>query len=292
MFRRASNDGRPWVVVACGGTWGALRLRRAYGVLIALLAATAGLTGCGVTAPSASPKTSSSHSATATSVAAPTAVPNVDPQILSDVAAGAFPLPGPSELRTIRITLASIGFPNAACGGRNFANLNNTSFRFDQARYADLNLIAKKGLSEPELRQPARVNAACRARKVPAFSRWYALSALWQDATLTAADSSPVVATHARTAACLHRVTQLTVSAGDPTASYLNSVDYALSGLKSRKQSKTLERRFSLAYARCTTSYFAALGAQLRPVKARLIERNRELLEQYASELAALGYVP
>ena len=49
---------------------------------------------------------------------------------------------------------------------------------------------------------------------------------------------------------------------------------------------------FSAAFVRCTPSYFAAMAAQLKPMKRRLMERNRELLERYAAELAALGYVP
>jgi hypothetical protein len=191
----------------------------------------------------------------------------------------------------MRITLASIGYPNAACGGKNFSNLNDTSLRFDQARYADLQLIATKGLTQMEPPLPARMNTSCLASKTPAFPAWHALASAWQDATLTAANSTPVVATHAKTAACLHNSTGLPVSIGDPTATYLQKVDYALSGVGGARWAM-LERKFSLAYARCAQSYFAAIAAQLRPVKARLIERNRELLERYASELAALGYVP
>lgn len=216
----------------------------------------------------------------------------VDPQILSDVAAGAFPLPGPSELRTMRVILASIGLPNAACGGENVRDLDNTSLRFDQARYADLDLIAAKGLTEREMPQPARASASCRMKKLPSFEQWSELAAPWQDATLTAANAPAVVATHARTAECLRRASGLNVDDGDPTASYLRAVDYVLSGLSSAALSAQDQRKFSRVYARCTRSYFAAMAAQLRPVKRRLVERNRELLERYAAELAALGYVP
>ena len=71
-----------------------------------------------------------------------------------------------------------------------------------------------------------------------------------------------------------------------------NAVDYVLSGLSSAVLSAQDQRKFSLVYARCTRGYFAALAAQLRPMKRRLIERNRELLERFAAQLAALGYVP
>lgn len=216
----------------------------------------------------------------------------VDPQIVSDVAAGAFPLPGESELRTMRVTLASIGLSNAACGGESIANLGDTSIRFDQARYADLKLIAAKGLSEPELPQPPRASEACRAQKLPSFGQWANLGAAWQDATLTAAGAPAVVATHGRTAECLQRYSGLKVEFGEPTGSYLNAVDYALSSQTSAQASSRLQRKFSAAYVRCTPSYFAALAAQLKPMKRRLVERNRELLERYAAELAALGYVP
>jgi hypothetical protein len=216
----------------------------------------------------------------------------VDPQILSDVAAGAFPMPGGSQLQTMRVMLASIGLPNVACGGENFHDLSDTSFRFDQARYADLDLIAGKGLTEPGMAQPTRADEACRARKTPSYSQWHMLGAAWRDATLAAANASRVVATHARTAQCLQRASGLRVDAGDPTASYLAAVDYALSALKSAEVSSSSERKFSAAFAHCTRSYFAALGAQLKPAKQRLVERNKELLERYAAELAALGYVP
>jgi hypothetical protein len=265
-----------------------MKSHTAAGFLALVLAVAIVTAGCGGgTSHSPSAKTNTSDPASAPSAS----VGAVDPQILSDVAAGAFPLPGPTELRTMRITLASIGYPNAACGGENFSNLNDTSLRLDQARYADLQLIAKKGLSQPEPPLPPRMSASCLAKQTPAFSAWHALAGAWQDATLTAANSAPVVATHAKTASCLRKATGLAVSVGDPTAAYLNKVDYALSGVGGT-QWTVLERKFSLAYARCAQSYFAAMARQLRPVKRRLIERNRELLERYASELAALGYVP
>ena len=216
----------------------------------------------------------------------------VDPQIVSDVAAGAFPLPGESELRTMRVTLASIGLANAACGGERIANLGDTSLRFDQARYADLKLIAAKGFTEREPPQPARASEACRARKLPSFAQWANLGAAWQDATLTAASSDQVVATHARTAECLQRESGLNVASGEPTGSYLNAVDYVLSSQTSAQASSRLRHKFAAAYVRCTPSYFAAMAALLKPMKRRLVERNRELLERYAAELAALGYVP
>ncbi len=265
-----------------------MQAHRLRGVILVAVVVATTFTACGGTSrlagdarPTTAPERDSDVSAA-----------EVDPQILSDVAAGAFPLPGPTQRRTIRVTLASIGLPNVACGGENFANFSDTSFRFDQAHYADLELIGQKGLTEPEFKQPPRADEQCRAAKTPSFRHWYMLGAAWRDATLTAANSAPVVATHARTTACLQHETGLDVDAGDPTLSFLNAVDYALSGMKSLRKSRLLERRFSLAYAECTRSYFAALGAQLRPVKARLVERNRELLQQYASELAALGYVP
>lgn len=266
------------------------RTSKAHAIVALALVAALGGAGCGgATGHSNGNQKNGSDPASVSSGATGA----VDPQILSDVADGAFPLPGPSELRTMRITLASIGFPNAACGGKNFPNLNNTQLvRFDQARYADLPLIAKTDLVQagPAPTMPPRKNISCLISKAPAFVAWHALGSVWQDATLTAVNSAPVVATHARTASCLHSATGLTVSVGDPTVSYLNDVDYALSAKGASWT--TLERKFSLAYARCTQSYFVALGARLRPVKARLVERNRELLERYASELAALGYVP
>jgi hypothetical protein len=217
----------------------------------------------------------------------------VDPQIFSDVAAGAFPLPGRSMLRTMRIMLASIELPSAACGGRTDLNLDSTNARFDQARYADLELIARKGLSEKNtLPLMSRASDACTKAKLPSFERWYNLASIWQDATLTAINSPRVGATRERTASCLRRVTGLNVEVADPTASFLRSVDYALSATGNARAIASQQREFSDAYVQCAGQYFAALATELNPVRARLVERNRELLEQYSAELAALGYVP
>jgi len=77
-----------------------------------------------------------------------------------------------------------------------------------------------------------------------------------------------------------------TIDTADPTASFLRAGDYVMSGLRSEAEHDALERKFSAAYVACTRSYFAALAAQLRPVKARLVERNRELLERYEGDAA------
>jgi hypothetical protein len=115
------------------------------------------------------------------------------------------------------------------------------------------------------------------------------LDAAWAEVTRTATQSAPVVATHARTAACLRRQTGLTVDESDPVGSYLDSVDGTLT---KAADFTTARRRFSTVFATCAKDYFAALRAQLLAARPDLVERNRELLERYAGELAALGYVP
>jgi hypothetical protein len=218
------------------------------------------------------------------------AATDLDPQVFSDVVAGVFPLPGRSQLRTIRVIMASVGLPNAACGGKNFADPGATDLRQDQARYADLELIAAKGLVERTSQpKPVLVAESCLAAKTPSQVKWWALIEPWSEITRTAALSEPVVATHARVARCLREESGLTVDQTDPTASFLNSVDRNLSGAADPEADS---RSLSSAYATCTREYFDILSTQLRPQQEQLVERNRELLERYAGELAAIGYVP
>jgi hypothetical protein len=43
---------------------------------------------------------------------------------------------------------------------------------------------------------------------------------------------------------------------------------------------------------RCGTAYFARTQALLEAQRPAMIERHRELLERFARELVAIGYVP
>jgi hypothetical protein len=186
---------------------------------------------------------------------------------------------------------ASIGLPNVACGGENFADVAATDMRIDQAHYADLELIAEKGLTEAPQPKPKMVDEACRTAKSPSERAWRALDVPWAEVTRTATQSSSVVATHASTTACLRRQTGLTVDESDPAGSYLSNVDGALAKARTTDFTEA-RRRFSVAFATCAKDYFAAMAAELLAARPALVERNRELLERYAAELAALGYVP
>jgi hypothetical protein len=256
--------------------------------LLVAVAATVLVAAC-ARGPDAEGSTEPSRGPSGTAAATGAAGAGVDPQILSDVVEGAFPVPGRSQLRTIRVQRAALGLPNAACGGENFADVAATDMRFDQAHYADLELIAEKGLTEERQPKPKLVDEACRAAKSPSERVWRALDVPWAEVTRTATQSAPVVATHARTAACLRRQAGLTVDESDPVGSYLSSVDGALAQAADFTATR---RRFSAAFATCAKDYFAAMRAQLLAARPALVERNRELLERYAAELAALGYVP
>lgn len=253
----------------------------------ALALASLPLAAC--SSPSAEPATAPPGSS-APAAQAPGA-PGVDPQILSDVVAAVFPVPGPSQVRTIRVLMASIALPNIACGGKGFADPNATEMRMDQARYADLELIAEKGLAEKAQDKPRLRSADCREQKAPALKEWPALESSWSDVTRTAALSDAVTKTHTQTTSCLKRQTGLKVNESDPTATYLSSADGAMAQAEADGL-KGLEHRLSAAFVTCTREYFQAIGVQLAPERARLVERNREVLQRSATELSALGYVP
>ncbi|WP_157073404.1 hypothetical protein [Kribbia dieselivorans] len=218
----------------------------------------------------------------------------MDPQVFADVVAGVFAMPGKTAIRTIRVQWVSRGIANEACGGRNTGTDPNITWaRYDQSRYASLELIADKGLTEEEPWDNGKVGLGkCVNKVLPSFFKWYNLQGdPWVGEVDAAAQAASVKATHAGTRKCLAGKSGLEVDVTDPTSTYLSNVDYALSRTPARKM-KAEQKRFSDIYVQCTGNYFAALEKELTPRRERLTERNRELLQRFAVELSAAGYVP
>lgn len=222
----------------------------------------------------------------------------IDPQVLADVAAGAFPMPGVTQTRTIRIRHNARSIANEACGGPPFPEADSTANRFNQSRYASLELIAEKGLVEE---QPPGVSASkvdiddCVDEVLPSYQDWNNLMEPWGDATRTATQSDAVTATESDTFECLEREARVDgdLERADPTATFLTKVaDPHLAQVDSEEAYQTELRRLSDVYVECTRAYFEAMEKELAPAKAELVERNRELLERFASEMSAAGYVP
>ncbi len=205
-------------------------------------------------------------------------------------------MPGETQLRAIRMLYRSRGIANVACGGAPFEDSDYTGMRFNQARFANLPLIAEKGLTESDI--PASVLEkvdidGCVEETLPSHHEWFNLQFLWTDVVRTETMAPAVNATKAEVASCLTAGSQgdAVAEESDPTVTYLNNVDYYLSGYDGPDQDAK-KQRFSDVYAECAGSYFEALEAELVPERDRMVERHRELLERYAAELSAAGYVP
>jgi hypothetical protein len=221
----------------------------------------------------------------------------VDPQILADVIDDAYLLPGPSELRAMRVDMFQQSLVNVDCGGKPLP-LSNTAGRNNQSRYADLPLIAQKGLGEmndPVQKLLVEGPKNCGAKlldALPSQQDWANLGAQWGDLTQAAVQSGPVRQTLPEVTSCLREKSGLEVDPQDPTTSFLLSVDGDLYGQPSRAASQQEAIRLGKIYATCAAPFFDTLQAQLEKQRPALIERNRELLERFAGELAAAGYVP
>lgn len=224
-----------------------------------------------------------------------TSVSQVDPQILSDVVDGVFVIPGKSMLRTMRIQEFERGMRNIACGDGPLP-LNNTASRFDQAQFPDLDLIAAKGLVEPS--DPSEHvlvdgQTGCEQHnRLTSFAQWLDLETPWNDLARAEEQSESVVATKPAMASCLERESGLDVAADDPPTSFLVDSNDVLLKAKGRADQAVQSIRLGKIYAQCSAPYFAALAQLLLAHRPQYVERNRELLERFAGEVAAAGYVP
>ena len=95
-------------------------------------------------------------------------------RVFSDVIAGAFPMPGKTARQTIRVMRVASSIANVACGGSADPYLDSTAERFDQMRYADLELIKERGFVEAgaavEIAQVGRVGVgACVDATMPSY---------------------------------------------------------------------------------------------------------------------------
>lgn len=102
--------------------------------------------------------------------------------------------------------------------------------------------------------------------------------------------SSAVAGTKAEVASCLS-ARDVAVNAADPVASFFGHLDGGLAGADEAAR-RSEKRRLTDAFVACTGSYFAAIEAALRPQRDRLVEQHRPLLERFAAEVSAAGYIP
>jgi hypothetical protein len=232
---------------------------------------------------------------------------DVDPQIFEDVVAFGFTTPS-RQRRAIRVANMIGNLRIERCGRRGpILPLSDTGIRFDQAYYADISLVHEKGLAEPVppgggplyvesdgsavpiQRDGSDAVADCNDGLLPSFPLVFSvLDPIWREATLAVAGQQSVQVHASQAAACLEDLTGFDLGDTDQIASYLAQVDMATVSAVSNDP----QRRFSDYFVECTDGYFSAMEEGLEQVLPELIERNRELLDALAFELAAMGYVP
>ncbi|GAA3647251.1 hypothetical protein GCM10022237_03470 [Nocardioides ginsengisoli] len=232
----------------------------------------------------------------------------VDPQVLDDVAATLFPAPGPSVRRMMRVSTFIGDFIVIACGATERPSIDRTVERAEQDVFPDLELIRTKGLVEKDPRVDREGNPlplpglrqGCDARskgnlfeRVPSRIDAMHLREPWDDVVATVEQDPSVVALKAPFAQCLRKGTKGTgvvVSNEDPAPTFLTQTDLAYA--RHKISTRDRERRIPRLYVKCGRRYFARTQALLEARRPAMIERHRELLERFARELVAIGYVP
>lgn len=214
-----------------------------------------------------------------------------DPQVLQDVIDASFTLPGRSQLRRMRVERFARGWGIERCGGK-APPLDGTADRFEQALYPDLDLIRRKGINESVEkidygREDCQVGDQI-GKRMPSFWDWAKLAIPWDEVTQTVVQDASLAPVKEAMATCLRDRTGLEVSDDDPAGSFMGSVDRSF--LLSDSVAKMMD--YSVAFADCGEDYYAALRTLLEKKRPALIERHREVLEKFATELVELGYVP
>ncbi|MDN5745518.1 MAG: hypothetical protein L0H31_10405 [Nocardioidaceae bacterium] len=211
---------------------------------------------------------------------------SVDPQVFDDVLAAYLPVPGDGARRGLVVLWFERGVGLKECGGA--PPEDKYAYRLDQTHYPDLDLITEDGFGDysPDERTDYGPNpekcTELGSDKLPSAGAMHALGYEWNEKTL-ALDNGELAQTLADVGACLSKV--VGVSLPKPVINYyFDHVDGARS--KDRVQFLTDE------YLRCTPPYFDPLRKALLEIRPDWVERHREALESFASELTAAGYVP
>ncbi|MBM7518956.1 hypothetical protein [Nocardioides nitrophenolicus] len=116
----------------------------------------------------------------------------------------------------------------------------------------------------------------------------------WQeDQELTTRSDPRVQPLRVAMAQCLREGSGLAVSDEDPSTSFLKGVDraYILVPEPERVSAETV-MEWSVLYADCGEPYYAKVKELLEEVRPAWVERNREVIENFAAKLVELGYVP
>jgi hypothetical protein len=212
--------------------------------------------------------------------------------ILSDVVDAAFPTPGDPQLRNIRVQTFLHGWGLERCGGR-AAPLDSTADRFEQDVLPNLELIRVRGFTEPSQESFRGVDDDCQIgdelqAAAPAWAEWRELTGPWLAVVDEALGDERLVALKAPMADCLRAATGLEIDDRDPVDSLLGAVDHA--GARGAKDQEQQQR--AVAFADCGETYFGTLESLLLAQRPTLVAQHRQLLEDFAHQLADLGYTP
>lgn len=220
---------------------------------------------------------------------------SVDPQVMSDVVAATFTVPGPEVRRQMRVVEFGRGLAIRECGGSPLP-VDVTYNRRDQSHFPDLDLIRVRGFAEQDgLRQEdeilAGLDPSCTdlAPDLTTQDDWVALGDVWNDVMLSADQDARLEPLKAPLADCLTSRTGRDVDATDPVNSYLRGVN-----LEASTDDVGAEQMapLAVAYADCAEDYFATYRKILLEERPALVEKHREVIEAYAAELVDAGYVP
>jgi hypothetical protein len=212
-------------------------------------------------------------------------------RVLGDVIEATFQTPGDGQLRNIRVHTFVRGWGLEQCGGQ-AAPLGDTAGRFAQNVTPSLSLIRERGFTEPEQEKFDGYDEDCQPgeelqARAPAFEDWSTLAVSWQVVIETALRDRTLLALKAPMAQCLRAATGLEIDDRDPAGSLLGAVDGAGTRGASDQERQTEQ---AAAYADCGANYFGRLEELLLLERPAYVEQHRELLEEFAEQIAALGY--
>lgn len=236
----------------------------------------------------------------------------VDPAIFQDILDTAAPLPGARGQRTMAVSAQLDGLLAQKCYGKRSVFEGDPDGRYDQSRFADLDLILREGFAEeliesedglglPE-EETVEVEPECWREEVPHYVVANDLLLDWLNGYLgDAHNDSSMKDVKRDVAECLREKSELDPSDEDPTTTFLVQYD----GLMIDRLGAAGEGReavdaaydavvaeYSPIFVECARPYYEALASNLEPKRSEFVEKNREVLEAAAQELAALGYVP
>jgi hypothetical protein len=210
-----------------------------------------------------------------------------EPSVLSDVVDAAFPTPGGAALRNMRVQTFLRSWGVDRCGGTG-APVDSTADRFEQDLLPSLELIRQKGFTEPVEESFAGARKDCQIgdelqAAAPAWPAWSELTGPWHELVEATLQDPGLTALKAPMADCLRSATGLDVSARDPATSFLGGMD---------DTSDAQKQEGAGAYADCGADYFGELEELLLARRPAYVDQHRRLLEQFAAQLAGLGYTP